>query len=230
MGVRHSSGISGIVLRSKPTRGWLRGAGRILALGAALLLIVWGRAFYESREAHHEGEKHFQENRYIQAITFFDRSIHWYTPFSPYVEKSAARLWEISRIAERNGDFVLSRIAVTALRSGFRAAGGLFSPGEEWIGNCEERIEGLLRLEAAQKGIDPDRFQMEKGVPPPPSLFWTLILEIGLLGWVGSVICLVLCGARKGENRENRTLAAFVRWGSLLVVFYAMWIIGMMKA
>ncbi|MBN1105460.1 MAG: hypothetical protein JXL84_18765 [Deltaproteobacteria bacterium] len=214
----------------RSTKGWLRAAGLILILGSAVLLSVWMRALCESREAYYQGEQYFKKNGYIKAITFFDRSIHWYSPFSPYVEKSAARLWEIGQIAERNGDLALSRVALTALRSGFKAASGLFSPGREWIERCEARMEQLRRMEEVQKGLDPGRFRTQKGVPPP-NLFWTLILEIGFLGWVGSVICLVLCGGGKGEaGEENRGSRAFARWGGLLALFYAMWIIGMMKA
>ena len=70
-----------------------------VALLVIFLLMVWARVFYGSMQACREGEIHFQKAQYIKAITFFDRSMHWYTLFNPYVRKSAERPWEISQDA-----------------------------------------------------------------------------------------------------------------------------------
>jgi len=45
-----------------------------------------------------------KENQTIRAITYFDRSLHWYAPLNPYVEWSAKRLWEIGERAEQEKD------------------------------------------------------------------------------------------------------------------------------
>lgn len=83
----------------------------ILGLIAIFLIMVWARAFYGSMKAYHQGEIYLKGKQYIKAITFFDRSIHWYTPFNPYVRKSAERLWEIGNYAEGQGDIKLALIA-----------------------------------------------------------------------------------------------------------------------
>jgi hypothetical protein len=46
-----------------------------LALLIILLVMVWARAFYGSMKAYQKGEAHFRANRYIRAMTFYDRSI-----------------------------------------------------------------------------------------------------------------------------------------------------------
>jgi hypothetical protein len=60
-----------------------------------------------------------KENQIIRAISYFDRSLHWYAPLNPYVQKSAQRLWEIGDRAERDGDLKLAFIAFSTIRSGF---------------------------------------------------------------------------------------------------------------
>jgi hypothetical protein len=58
-----------------------------------LLLILWVRVFYGSMQDYKTGETLLRENQTIRAITYFDRSLHWYAPLNPYVERSAKRLW-----------------------------------------------------------------------------------------------------------------------------------------
>ena len=75
-----------------------------VALVVVFLLMVWARVFYGSMQACREGEIHLQKTQYIKAITFFDRSIYWYTPFNPYVHKSTEHLWKISMDAQTKGE------------------------------------------------------------------------------------------------------------------------------
>jgi hypothetical protein len=56
------------------------------------------------------------------------------------------------------------------------------------------------------------------------SLIGSIMVQIGFLGWIGCTIGLIF----KGFNEDNDLLpkkALF--WGSLIVVFYAVWIIGL---
>ena len=85
-------------------RRYLKIGASVLAILAVLFLMVWARALIGSRSAWEQGEKLFQEGKTIRAVTFFDRSMHWYTPWNPYVERSAERLWEIGARAEKQGN------------------------------------------------------------------------------------------------------------------------------
>jgi len=66
--------------------------------------MVWARAFYGSMTAYYEGETYLKAQQYIKSITFFDRSIHWYTPFNFFVERSTERLWGLGNHTEQQGD------------------------------------------------------------------------------------------------------------------------------
>ena len=198
-----------------------------------MVAMIWARAFYGSMQAYKKGEVHLAEHRYIKAVTFFDRSIHWYTPFNPYVEKSAERLWEIGLHAERQRDVRLALIAFRTIRRGFYAASNVVTPGRMWIERCETKIDELVRTE--EKIRERDKvFESEKKLilrsqkTESPDVFWSITLEIGFLGWVGSVIGLIMFALkRKGEAKPVTSLSP---WVGLALIFFALWIVGMIKA
>lgn len=206
----------------------------ILGLITIILLMVCARIFYGSMKAYHKGESYLQEKQYIRAITFFDRSIHWYTPFNPYVERSAERLWNIGKNAEKKGDTKLALIAFRTIRGGFYSTNSFYKPGREWIKNCDIKINQLMGLEE-RKRETPDSSKVKGGYitkrqkDPSPRILWTIFLEIGFLGWIGSVMGFIMfILGRKGELKYS-TFSSLV-WITLTFVFFALWIIGMMKA
>lgn len=207
---------------------------RVISVGAGfclvVLAIVWARAFYGSMQAYDKGETYFEERQYIKAITFFDRSIHWYTPFNPYVRQSAQHLWEICTRAEQEGDIRLALIAARTIRQGFFAARSFYTPGKDWISKCDTKIASLMAKElgglelAVNNAVSPSR---EKD--PEPDIFWTLILEVGFFGWIGSVIGFLMLGLTEGQTPTLRSRPAIL-WGVMVLIFYTLWIIGMMRA
>ena len=204
----------------------------IIAVGLSLvvLALVWIRAFFVSMHAYQEGEGDFKKQQHIKAITFFDRSIHWYTPFNPYVHKSAQRLWEIGTQAEQQGDIPLALIATRTIRRGFLAARSFYTPGRDWIDRCDAKIASLVDQGSKDQRM---RGAAEVSLPPQaspePNVFWTIILEVGLIGWIGSAIGFLMLSIISGQTvRFSSGTAIF--WGILVVVFYAMWIVGMMRA
>lgn len=192
--------------------------------------MVWGRAFYGSRQAYHEGEAYFEKDQYIKAITFFDRSIHWYAPFNPYVRQSAQRLWEIGLHAEQEGDIRLALIATRNIRRGFYAARSFYTPGKDWITKCDKKITSLMakELEGQQregKVAVPSATQKDA----EPDIFWTLILEVGFLGWIGGVIGFLIHALTRGGPPQLKARPAIL-WGLMVIIFYTLWIIGMTRA
>lgn len=208
--------------------------GTISALMAVFLIMVWARAFYGSMQAYKKGEVHLKAHRYIKAVTFYDRSIHWYTPLSPYVQKSAERLWEIGLHAERKGDVRLALIAFRTIRRGFYAASNVITPGQMWIEKCETKIAELVKLEKVNRERD-EGLELQKRLiinsqkAGSPDVFWSIILEIGFFGWVGSVICfIILVLRRKAELVTSIRLSLL--WIGLVLIFFSLWFLGMIKA
>lgn len=193
-----------------------------LSLAVFLFFILWVRVFYGSMQNYKIAETFLSENQTIRAITYFDRSLHWYSPFNPYVHKSAQRLWEIGDRAEREGDLKLAVIAFSTIRSGFYGSSHFFVPGKEWIERSEGRIRDLVRPEEKAKLL-PDQKVTH------PDVFWTVVLEIGLLGWIGSLLGLIMAGM--GRSKESRPPFVLIVSGiTLAAICFSLWILGMFKA
>lgn len=221
----------------KDVQATVKGEGRritgmVLLAIAVFLFMTWLRCFYGSMEAYSTGDEMLKQKQLIRAITYFDRSIHWYTPWNPYVEKSAGRLWEIGEQAEREGDLTMALIAFRTIRGGFYAASHFVTPGMKWIEKSESKIDQLVRME--KKAESESRVgnlkemirQSQKGASP--DVFWTVILEIGFLGWVGSLFGFIF---RKWGPKEGRShFLGPLTWLGFGSAFFAMWIIGMMRA
>ncbi|MFC1532336.1 tol-pal system YbgF family protein [Thermodesulfobacteriota bacterium] len=206
----------------------------VLGIIVILFIMVWIRAFYGSIQAYRKGEMYLKDRKYIKSITFFDRSIHWYAPFNPYIRKSAKRLWDIGKDAERQGDTKLALIAYRTIRNGFYAANSFYQPGRDWIGKCDIKINELI-LQGSKSLEEPsgsgmkERFTLESQKYGSPNIFWTVILEFGFLGWVVSLIGFIMFMPKKGG--EDRYFAnSSVIYIGLTIVFFTLWIIGMMKA
>ena len=60
-----------------------------------------------------------------------------------------------------------------------------------------------------------------------PDVFWSIFLEIGFIGWIICTIFFIF-KVFTGEKTFQNQQALF--WGSFIILFYAMWIIGMIKA
>lgn len=59
------------------------------------------------------------------------------------------------------------------------------------------------------------------------STFWSVIVEIGLFGWIGSTIAFIFKAITPDNKLVKRNAAL---WGALIVLFYALWILGLVKA
>ena len=205
-----------------------------VALVVVFLLMVWARVFYGSMQACREGEIYLQKTEYIKAITFFDRSIHWYTPFNPYVHKSAEYLWKISMDAQTRGDIRLALISARTIRRGFVSARSFYLPGRDWIEKCDLRIYDLLRIESKRKGALKEGEIAQTSVLENPQVkgpdpLWSIILLAGLLGWIGSAIGFIMSGFRTSQENKDLNVSK-LKWVALWAVCFSIWIVGMIMA
>jgi hypothetical protein len=222
----------GFNLMNELKNGAFKGRGtKVVSVAGVIvlgLLLVWGRVYYGSWKAFEEGEAFLKEGEHIRAISYFDRSIHWYTPFNPYVSRSAERLWEIGEQAEEEGDTKLALIAFRTIRGGFYAARSLYTPGKDWIQKSDEKIELLVRAEMIAAG-NTELPSLRKQEVLGPNPFWSLLVVISFLGWVGSVIYIIVFSFGGGPN-ARLLYSSFVKWGGLAFIFFVLWLVGMMKA
>jgi hypothetical protein len=117
--------------------------GMVIAVLAILLFAVSTQ--FRQWTQFERGEKALAAGDHINAIAGFESAIHMYTPFSPLVERAAARLWIIGKDMEYRGDSEKALIAFRALRSAFYSTHGLIRPGMKWIAVCDEKIKLLAK-------------------------------------------------------------------------------------
>ena len=213
---------------------YLRIVSLTIVVIGVFLFMVWVKAFCGSAKSYEEGQALIEKGQYIEAVTFFDRCLHWYTPFNSYVIKSAERLWQISKVAEKNGDIRLAIIAVKTLRRGFIGARSFYVPGKDWIERCDERIHYLMTAINSKdrkvgEGVFPEGSILDRPQVKGPDVIWTCTMLAGFLGWVGAFVCLILTGF-KAVPRRSAINFANLRWIGLWAVSFAIWILGMTKA
>jgi len=207
----------------------------VIIIASIMLAMVIVKAYYRSAKEFNMGEDAFKKQEFNMAITHFERSIHWYTPFNKHVSGSAERLWEIGEIAEKKGDPSLALLAYRSLRSSFYAVRSFYTPHKEWINRCDEKISTLVASqETTFESEKKKSFAQRKAeslkllkTNRAPHVGWSIFLEVGFVGWVSCTIMFIL-KVFTGENGFNGRKALF--WGPSIILFYAMWIIGMMKA
>jgi hypothetical protein len=187
-----------------------------------LLLVLWSRVFYGSMEDYNKGEALLKENQTIRAITYFDRSLHWYAPLNPYVERSAKRLWEIGEQAEKAGDKRLALIAYESIRNGFYGASHVFRPGRNWIQRSESKIQSLSTFAGEGEPVLAKK-------DPQPDVLWSGVVVVGFFGSVGSLLGLARWAIGK-EKRSGRIVHRAILWIGLAMFFFGLWILGLALA
>jgi len=206
----------------------------IFVLLAIIFIAIWTRAYIGSMKNYYHGETFYINKQYIKAITFFDRSMHWYTPFNPYIERSAEYLWEISEQADENNDEQLSLIAIETIRNSFYSSRSFYSPGFYWIKRSDDKIRNIIEHQNHKIGegrvLDgEERIYEQNLVYNDPVIFWTIVLEIGLFGWIGAMIGLILVYSRPCLNCD-KYIYKYWFWILLAIINHGLWVIGTIKA
>jgi hypothetical protein len=199
------------------------------------LLLVGGKVYLNAQHEYQKGEIALKNKDYKQAITSFNRSIHWYTPGSKPVKNSIHALWEIGIQAEQRGDQALALEAFQVLSSSLYSLRSFYLPYSEWISKCEERIAMIRTFQEEKRNPNP-KLTREKQkeeirkilrMHTGPDVVWSIMVTIGFLGWIGSTIGLIL-QAFRGEKRTKIKPTLF--WVILIITFYSLWIISMLRA
>jgi hypothetical protein len=129
---------------------WIR-VGLIVSTAFIAFTIVWVNTYLRSMKYYKEGEQYFTEAKFLDAVTSYETSAHAYTPWNSYVKRSLDRMWEIGQKYETdNHDPDYALIAYRCLRSSIYAIRSIYTPYEEWIPKCDERIRALVEIQKAE--------------------------------------------------------------------------------
>ena len=198
------------------------------------LLIVGVRVTYLQRSHYVDAEKYYKEANWKLAIREYDLAMHFYTPWGPYIERSAERLWQIGEMFEKQDKLDWANIAYSSIRSSFYASRSLYTPGKQWIEKCDDKIADLsVRMLVREGSIKPDAAAAEKKkylyvltVDRAPDPFWSVLVEIGFFGWVGSVVFLIF----KGFSDDGKIKKASVYGIVSFLLTFGLWVAALLKA
>lgn len=205
-------------------------------LGAVIFFIlIFGKVFYMQRSHYLQAEQYYLAADFKLATLEYDSAMHNYTPWSPYIRKSAERLWQIGEIFERKGRPDLAMIAYSSIRSSFYASRSLYTPGKEWIEKCDDKIvslnvnllinDGTIKPAEAEGEKKKHLFVMKADRSPDP--IGSFFLEFSFFGWIASVVFIILRGV---DEKGKIELKAAV-YGAVFFVFsFAIWVISSLMA
>ena len=204
---------------------------RVVVLLVAFVVMLYAKVAYNANRDFARGEESYRHGEYKVAITYYERTIKWYTPFSTVVQPAVERLWQLGAEAEARGEVSLALEAYQTLRSSLYAVQSFYIPYQSWIPKSEARIAPLLAKTKAgteqqedKLAQDTARFAMQLQRHVGPYLGWSVLVEIGFLGWVGATVGLIWYVVdEQGHFARRQGLL----WGSLLAIFFALWLISM---
>jgi hypothetical protein len=198
------------------------------------LLVVGVRVTYLQRSHYVAAEKYYKEANWKFAIREYDLAMHFYTPWGPYIERSAEKLWQVGEMFEKQDKLDWANIAYSSIRSSFYASRSLYTPGREWIEKCNDKIADLsVRMLVSEGSIKPEAAAAEKKkylyvltVGRAPDPFWSVLVEIGFFGWVGSVVFLIF----KGFSDDGKIKKASVYGIVSFLLTFGLWVVALLKA
>jgi hypothetical protein len=207
--------------------------GMIIVL--IFFFLIGGEVFSIQRSHFLSAEKYYSVANWKLAIREYDAAMHFYTPWSPYIEKSAERLWHIGEMLEKQDSPDWAVTAYSSIRSSFFASRSLYTPGTDWIRLCSGKIADLdVKMLIKEGSLKPDEAAAEKKrllyvmtTDRAPAPQWSLLAEAGFLGWLSSVFFIII----SGFNEDGKIRPKIVLYGiPAFIITFAVWVISLLKA
>jgi hypothetical protein len=198
------------------------------------LVLVWGRVFFLQRGHFLAAETYYHDADWKLAIREYDTAMHFYTPFSPYIQKSAERLWDIGETFEKQQRLDWAVVAYSSIRSAFYGSRSFYTPGHDWIVRCDDKISGIdVKILIKEGNVKPGEALQEKEkllyvmkVDKAPNIGWSVLAELTFFGWILSVIFIIF----RGFDEDGRIKRKFFYGSIYFVLTFTFWIVCLLKA
>jgi hypothetical protein len=167
-----------------------------------------------------------------EAVTHYERAIHWYLPGTGGQDRAAEGLWKIAGQYESDGDLENAINSYRLLRGAFYATRSFYTPGQRWIDLCNGKISHIMALQQPYSESDKTKsFEQRKAdalarltAEKPPYVRWALLGEAGFYGWLACAFMFIARALTpSGKILANQALF----WGCGIVLFYALWLLGL---
>jgi hypothetical protein len=198
---------------------------------ACLTLLISARVVISARAELAEGERLLCAHERDAAIVHLRRAARWYAPFSPYHVRALEQLREIGREAEAAGEAERALLAFRALRGAILATRSSYVPERARLEAANRRIALLMSKQPAP-GMDAGKSEKQLYEEhlalltpiPGPDVFWSCVLLLGFVCWVGSAFALSIRGIDDEERWVARELK---RWGGMIALGFSLFVLGM---
>lgn len=111
-----------------------------------LVFLIYIRVFISQYREYKKAEEFYNQNNFKNAVVYYETAIQFYTPLSPYIEKSINRLIEIGIRYEQNQQYEYALDVYENLRSALYATKSFYQPYSNVIHECDRKISFLLRM------------------------------------------------------------------------------------
>lgn len=198
----------------------------------ALLGVLLGRVFYESKRNYDLGQNFLQKNKFMEAVLALDQSAHWYFPGNPYVEKSLSALWELGQKLEAT-DIQTALWAYDSARGSIYASQSFFLPHQGWLTKFNDRIAFLRAHDhvklypnlSLEEAIDYQTKILK--ISHAPHLFWSMVLVFSFIGWITCTFLLI----GRGFTASGEMILKSARpWIFGMIGFFTLWILSLTRA
>ncbi|MDA8105312.1 MAG: hypothetical protein M0Z71_07995 [Nitrospiraceae bacterium] len=199
------------------------------------LFLTGAKVLYMERSHFTAAEKYYAASNWKLAIREYDAALHFYFPGSPYVGKSAERLWQIGEMFEKADKPDWAILAYSSIRSSFYASRSLYTPGKEWIARCDDKIAALdVQMLVKEGSLKPEESEAEKKkllyvmkVDRAPDPVWSILVETSFFGWILSVLYTIWKAFdHTGKLRKRSALYGLL----FFVATFGLWVISLLKA
>ncbi len=180
-----------------------------------LFAIIYWRVIDSSKTEFALGERALVHHRHQDAVAHYRRSVRWYAPFNPYVQRSLDRLERIGKQAEKNHQPLDALDAYRAIRAGINSTRSTYTPHADYLARANKHIAHLM-AQLPPPPIDANKSEAERerafaklyGDAPRPAVGWALLAIAGFFAWA-------LATYRLLEKLDQATLkhTLATRWG-----------------
>jgi hypothetical protein len=218
------------LLEPARVRGWLRALLLLGVLLGAFSVRVVTSAIAELRA----GDDYRAHGQLEAAVVHYRRAARWYAPGSPYHVEALGHLGAIGADAERRGDSELALSAYRAVRAAIMSTRSLYVPERARLEAADERIASLMAdLPAPPMDAGKSREQLRAEhlallrADPGPSVLWSVVLLFGFLAWVSGAFAF---SQRAIDDEDRFVRAEALRWGTLIVLGFGLFVLGLSLA
>jgi hypothetical protein len=214
--------------------GWTRKLGWAAAATGVVVAVITVRVVVSSAGELSEAERYRNRGELDAAIVHYRRAARWYAPGNPYCVDALVGLAEIGQEAEQAGEIERALSAFRGIRAAIMSTRSFYTPHGDRLDAANERIADLMASmppPPIDAGKSREQLRREHLAlltsTHGPHLLWTLVLLLGFFFWVGGAFTF----AFRAIDSSDRLIGPEARrWGALVVVGFAMFVLGMLKA